>query len=104
MVGRPSEIAYRQGDSALVTAPNAYRQGLGDAWRAKSTYRQGAEDGLGVIEAARRLQPEALAVLVSGATGPEVLQRLRRVGVTLLTKPVAPARLRALLSTRRAVA
>ncbi|WP_436824361.1 ATP-binding response regulator [Variovorax sp. DT-64] len=61
-----------------------------------------AEDGMEVIEAARRLQPHALAVLVSGATGPEVLQRLRQGGVTLLTKPVAPAKLRALLSTRRA--
>jgi CheY-like chemotaxis protein len=62
-----------------------------------------AEDGMEVIEAARRLQPHALAVLVSGATGPEALQRLRQGGVTLLTKPVAPAKLRALLSTRRAV-
>ena len=61
-----------------------------------------AEDGMEVIEAARRLQPHALAVLVSGATGPEALQRLRQGGVTLLTKPVAPAKLRALLSTRRA--
>ncbi|KWT96678.1 MULTISPECIES: hybrid sensor histidine kinase/response regulator [unclassified Variovorax] len=61
-----------------------------------------AEDGMEVIDAARRLQPHALAVLVSGATGPEVLQRLRQGGVTLLTKPVAPAKLRALLSTRRA--
>jgi len=61
-----------------------------------------AEDGMEVIEAARRLQPDALAVLVSGATGPEVLQRLRQGGVLLLTKPVAPAKLRALLSTRRA--
>jgi signal transduction histidine kinase len=58
-------------------------------------------DGTDVIDAARRLQPGALAVLVSGATGPEVLQRLRQGGVMLLTKPVAPAKLRALLSTRR---
>lgn len=62
----------------------------------------GDEDGMTVIDAARHLQPDALAVLVSGATGPEVLQRLRQRGVMLLTKPVAPARLRALLSTRRA--
>ncbi|OUM02540.1 hybrid sensor histidine kinase/response regulator [Variovorax sp. JS1663] len=61
-----------------------------------------AEDGMEVIDAARRLQPDALAVLVSGATGPEALQRLRQRGVTLLTKPVAPAKLRALLSTKRA--
>ena len=61
----------------------------------------GDADGMDVIDAARRLQPEALAVLVSGATGPEVLQRLRHGGVMLLTKPVAPAKLRALLTTRR---
>ena len=41
-------------------------------------------------------------VLVSGATGPEVLQRLRQSGVMLLTKPVAPAKLRALLAMRPA--
>jgi CheY-like chemotaxis protein len=61
----------------------------------------GADDGMDVIAAARRLQPDALTVLISGATGPEVLQRLRNGGVMLLTKPVAPAKLRALLSTRR---
>ena len=59
------------------------------------------EDGMEVIAAARRLQPEALPVLVSGATGPEALRRLRQGGVMLLTKPVAPAKLRALLATRR---
>jgi len=61
------------------------------------------EDGMAVIEAARRLHPQALAVLVTGATGPDALQRLRQQGVTFLTKPVAPAKLRALLSTRRHV-
>ena len=61
----------------------------------------GDEDGMTVVDAAHKLQPEALTVLVSGATGPEVLQRLRQRGVMLLTKPVAPAKLRALLSTRR---
>lgn len=64
----------------------------------------GDEDGMAVIAAARKLQPEALAVLVSGATGPEVLQRLRQDGAMLLTKPVAPAKLRALLATRRRIA
>ena len=61
----------------------------------------GDEDGMAVIGRVRRLQPDALPVLVSGATGPETLQRLRQDGVTLLTKPVAPAKLRALLATRR---
>ena len=59
------------------------------------------EDGMEVLAAAHRLQPDALPVLVSGATGPQALQRLRQGGVMLLTKPVAPAKLRALLSTRR---
>ena len=63
----------------------------------------GDDDGVDVLDAAKRLQPDALAVLVSGATGPEVLQRLRQGGVMLLTKPVAPAKLRALLTTRRQV-
>ena len=61
----------------------------------------GDDDGMAVIEAAQHRQPEALAVLVTGATGPQALQRLRQQGVTCLTKPVAPAKLRALLSTRR---
>jgi len=64
----------------------------------------GDDDGVNVLDAAKRLQPDALAVLVSGATGPDVLQRLRQGGVMLLTKPVAPAKLRALLTTRRQVA
>ncbi|MDI3382259.1 hybrid sensor histidine kinase/response regulator [Xenophilus aerolatus] len=64
----------------------------------------GDEDGMAVIDAARRLQPDALAVVVSGATGPEMLQRLRHSGVLLLTKPVAPAKLRALLSARQGMA
>ncbi|MEJ7686350.1 MAG: ATP-binding protein, partial [Variovorax sp.] len=64
----------------------------------------GDQDGMTVIDAARRLQPDSLAVLVSGATGPEVLQRLRHEGAMLLTKPVAPAKLRALLSSRRSAA
>ncbi|WP_324817285.1 ATP-binding protein [Variovorax sp.] len=61
----------------------------------------GHDDGLAVIDSARKLQPDALAVLVSGATGPESLKRLRAHDASLLTKPVAPAKLRALLTTRR---
>ena len=60
------------------------------------------DDGMAVIEAAQRLHPGALAVLVSASTGPDVLQRLRHSGALLLNRPVAPARLRALLSTRQA--
>ena len=60
-----------------------------------------ADDGLRVIDAARARHPEALAVLVSGATAPDLLQRVREHGVTLLTKPVPPAKLRALLEAQR---
>jgi len=62
------------------------------------------QGGLAVLAAAREKQPGALFVVISGATPAEALQRLRQQGVLLLTKPVAPARLRALLSTRRASA
>ena len=64
----------------------------------------GAEDGMAVLAEAQRLQPRAQAVIVSGATGPEDLKRLRRQGAMLLTKPVAPAKLRALLAARRLAA
>lgn len=60
------------------------------------------QDGLAVLSAARQWQGDALFVVVSGATSAPALQRLRQQGVLLLTKPVAPARLRALLSTQRA--
>ncbi|WP_225782357.1 hybrid sensor histidine kinase/response regulator [Xenophilus sp. Marseille-Q4582] len=56
--------------------------------------------GLAVLAAAREMQPQALFIVISGATHAEALQRLRQQGVLLLTKPVAPARLRALLATR----
>lgn len=61
----------------------------------------GTRDGVDVIEQARKLQPDALSVVVSGATGPQDLRRLRTLGITLLTKPVAPAKLRAMLGAQR---
>lgn len=73
--------------------------GSGHADPADST-----QGGLAVLAAAREKQPGALFVVISGAPPAEALQRLRQQGVLLLTKPVAPARLRALLSTRRASA
>lgn len=60
------------------------------------------DDGMGVIEAAHRLHPAVLAVLVTAAIGADQLQRLSRSGTLLLSKPVAPAKLRALLSRRPA--
>ncbi|RMX04234.1 hybrid sensor histidine kinase/response regulator [Corticibacter populi] len=59
---------------------------------------QEVQDGLSILEAARLHQPRAMQVLVSGATAPDVLRQLREAGVMLLTKPVAPARLRTLLA------
>lgn len=57
-----------------------------------------SDDGLAVAEQARALQPQAQLVLVSGTTSPEMLRRIREHRVSLLTKPVAPAKLRALLA------
>jgi len=60
----------------------------------------GPDDGMTVIAAAQRWQPQALVVIVSGATSPEALQRLRQEDVLVLIKPVAPAKLRAALASR----
>jgi signal transduction histidine kinase/CheY-like chemotaxis protein len=62
---------------------------------------RGNEDGMAIAELARARHPGTLVVLVSGTTTPEVLQRVRQASIALLTKPVAPAKLRALLATVR---
>lgn len=56
-----------------------------------------SDDGLALVEQARVLHPQALPILISGTTTPDILRRVREASVTLLTKPVAPAKLRALL-------
>ncbi len=56
---------------------------------------------MSIAELARARYPDTLVVLVSGTTTPEVLQRVRQASIALLTKPVAPAKLRALLATIR---
>jgi len=57
-----------------------------------------AHDGIDVIQALRkRLGRETPALLVSGDTGAVELARVRSSGIALLTKPVAPAKLRSLL-------
>ncbi len=58
-----------------------------------------SDDGFELIFQARRLQTQSLAVLVSGTTTPAILQQIRSNAIPLLTKPVAPAKLRALLAT-----
>jgi signal transduction histidine kinase/CheY-like chemotaxis protein len=58
----------------------------------------GGETGVDALSVARGvLGPDAPAVLVTGETSPERLAELRELGLPVLTKPVAPARLRALL-------
>ena len=57
-----------------------------------------AQDGIDVIESLRRrLGRSTPALLVSGDTGAAELARVRSSGLALLTKPVAPAKLRSLL-------
>jgi signal transduction histidine kinase/CheY-like chemotaxis protein len=56
------------------------------------------DDGIDVIELLRRrLRPDLPALLLSGDTGAAELARVRSSGVPLLTKPVAPARLKSAL-------
>ncbi len=60
----------------------------------------GAHDGIDVIASLRRQLGRATpAVLVSGDTGAIELKRVRFSGIPLLTKPVAPAKLRSVLRT-----
>ncbi len=57
-----------------------------------------ARDGIDVINSLRgRLRRNTPALLVSGDTGAAELARVRSSGIPLLTKPVAPAKLRAML-------
>jgi signal transduction histidine kinase/CheY-like chemotaxis protein len=60
------------------------------------------DDGFEIIHHAQQLYPNALTVLISGTTTSDMLQRAQQASVTLLTKPVAPAKLRALLAARKA--
>jgi signal transduction histidine kinase len=57
-----------------------------------------ATDGIGVVEGLRRQCGRGIpALLISGDTGARELARVRESGLLLLTKPVAPARLRSAL-------
>jgi signal transduction histidine kinase/CheY-like chemotaxis protein len=58
---------------------------------------EAADDGWRVIEAAGRCNPPPRLLLMSGNTEPTILREAGRRRVTLLTKPIAPARLRAVL-------
>ena len=64
-----------------------------------------ARDGIDVIDSLRgRLGCHTPALLVSGDTGAVELLRVRSSGIPLLTKPVAPAKLRSMLRTLLATA
>jgi signal transduction histidine kinase len=59
----------------------------------------GRGSGIDVIERLRGLSDAQLpAALITGDTVPDRLERLRATGLPVLTKPLAPARLRALLT------
>jgi CheY-like chemotaxis protein len=59
----------------------------------------GGETGLEVIRGIRaRLGAEIPAVVITGDTSPERLAKIQASGLALLSKPVSPMRLRALLN------
>ncbi len=61
-------------------------------------YRLPDDDGLAVIARLRtRFGRDIPAILVTGDTAPETLQRITQAGLPLLHKPLRPAKLRALL-------
>ena len=64
-----------------------------------SDYRLPDEDGLAVIARLRtHFNHDIPAILVTGDTAPETLQRITKAGLPLLHKPLRPAKLRALLT------
>ena len=64
-----------------------------------SDYRLPGEDGLAVISGLRERYGAALpAVIISGDTAPETIQTITAAGLSVLHKPLRPAKLRALIS------
>lgn len=62
-------------------------------------YRLPDDDGLAVVARLReRYGRDIPAILVTGDTAPETLQRITQAGLPLLHKPLRPAKLRALLT------
>lgn len=58
------------------------------------------ETGLDVVQAVRGLHGERIpALVITGETEPDILDRIRASGLEFLTKPIPPARLRVALST-----
>lgn len=64
-----------------------------------SDYRLPDEDGIAVIERLRQKFGRGIpAIVLTGDTAPETLQRITQAGFPLLHKPLRPAKLRALLT------
>lgn len=64
-----------------------------------SDYRLPESDGLGVIARLReKYGADIPAIIVTGDTAPDTIQRITRAGHPLLHKPLRPAKLRALLT------
>ncbi len=64
-----------------------------------SDYRMPDEDGIDVIERLRRKYGREIpAILVTGDTAPDTIQRIGQAGFPLMHKPLRPAKLRALLT------
>jgi CheY-like chemotaxis protein len=65
-----------------------------------SDYRlPGDSDGLEVIVGLRQhFEREIPAIVISGDTSPDTIQRINQAGFPVLHKPLSPAKLRALLT------
>ncbi len=64
-----------------------------------SDYRLPDEDGIAVVQRLRhRYAREIPAILVTGDTAPDTIQRIGQAGFPLMHKPLRPAKLRALLT------
>jgi len=62
----------------------------------------GPEDGLMAVQRMRQAcEREVPALLISGETDPDLMNRAQQAGLTLLLKPLRPAKLRALISRIR---
>jgi signal transduction histidine kinase/CheY-like chemotaxis protein len=85
-------------DAAAAVEAVAARERPPDAIVADYRLR-GGETGLAAIDAVRARAGRAVrAVVITGETDPDTRERIRAAGLRELTKPVAPHRLRALLT------
>jgi signal transduction histidine kinase len=106
------DLMVREGTASLLRQWRAVPHTAGSGAEAEAAVRDGfapdllivdlrlgePSDGIDVAESLRRrLGRRVPALLVSGDTGAVELARVRSSGIPMMTKPVAPARLRAML-------